>query len=364
MLYCYKDNQISVKRERAWRGCTAGAREPGARLGGSRDLDRSKVQAPCIVRAPDGRFRLFYTAVGPGKPFAECQGYILSATSDDGLSFIPEPGMRVAPRPQLPFLSLRALAPSVAALAEGRWRMYFEARGPADRPTVICSAISDDQLHWTLEDGVRLGSDGGVGAPRVLRLPDGRLRLYCFSKEYGPGGPARGELIGTAVVSAISDDGLSFAFEPGIRMRDRQDHLDAASITAAEVIAPATPGSSWTMIYSAWQDRPADADPPPLHPSLDSEAVASGRSANFAAASIAADMSGYRSRIFLARSADGSAFHRDGIIIEGDGYGAAGIDAIHAEDMSLIALGDGRYRMYYAACDTHGVWRIASAVTD
>jgi hypothetical protein len=31
--------------------------------------------------------------------------------------------------------------------------------------------------------------------------------------------------------------------------------------------------------------------------------------------------------------------------------------------MSLARLPDGRYRMYYAACDAHGVWRVASAVT-
>ena len=38
-------------------------------------------------------------------------------------------------------------------------------------------------------------------------------------------------------------------------------------------------------------------------------------------------------------------------------------DAVHAEDMSLIRLPDGRLRMFYAACDRSGVWRIASAVT-
>ena len=40
------------------------------------------------------------------------------------------------------------------------------------------------------------------------------------------------------------------------------------------------------------------------------------------------------------------------------------IDAVHAEDMSVITLGDGRRRMYYAACDSDGRWRIASEVSD
>ena len=31
--------------------------------------------------------------------------------------------------------------------------------------------------------------------------------------------------------------------------------------------------------------------------------------------------------------------------------------------MSVIRIGEGAYRMYYAACDARGNWRIASAVT-
>lgn len=334
-------------------------KEPGARVEGSRDLDRFKVQAPGIVRAPDGVYRLFYTGIGPGKPFADCQGYILSAVSDDGLRFTSEPGIRVAPQPVLPHMSLRVLAPSVVALPDGRWRMYFEARGPADIATSICSAVSEDQLFWTLEPGVRLGGPGGVGAPRFLPLGDGRGRLYCFRSDYGPGGTAGGQRIGTPIVSAITSNGLDFVLEPGLRMADRQGEIDSAGLTAAEVV----PGAPWRMYVSAWQDLPHGVTPP-LHPSLDANAVARGGSADFAAASIAADMSGYRSRIVVAHSDNGLDWIRDGVVVEGDGYGGGEIDAVHAEDMSLIALGDGRWRMYYAACDAHGAWRIASAVSE
>jgi len=330
-------------------------KEAGARIEGSRDLDRSKVQAPCIVRAPEGGYRLFYTAVGPGKPFTDCQGYVLSAVSPDGLRFEPEPGIRVAPDPALAHMALRVLAPSLTQLPDGRWRMYFEGRGRADRPTVIGSAISDDQVDWTVEPGIRL--DGGVGAPRFLPLGDGSGRLFVFRAEV-----VDGRRVGTPVVSAVTSDGLSFEMEPGYRLRDRTDTLDSAGITAAEVIPPARPGAPWTMLYSAWQDLPPGVTAP-VHPSLDADAVARGSSADFAAASIAADMSGYRSRILTAESEDGLTWRRSGIAIEGDGYGGREIDAVHAEDMSVIALGDGRYRMHYACCDAHGVWRVASAVS-
>ena len=109
-------------------------KELGARVAGSRHLDRSKVQAPGVIRDPSGGYRLFYTAVGPGKPFPACQGYILSAHSHDGLSFTPDPGIRGAPDPEVTFGSLRLLAPTLTALPDGQWRMYFESRGPADAP--------------------------------------------------------------------------------------------------------------------------------------------------------------------------------------------------------------------------------------
>ena len=336
--------------------------EAGPRVEGSRPLDNAKVQAPCIVRNPSGGFRLFYTAVGPAKPFPACQGYILSAISDDGLVFRKEPGIRVAPQPELPYVSLRALAPTITPCGDSQWRMYFEARGPADQPTVICSAVSANMLDWELEDGIRLQRPGGVGGPRYLPLLDGGGRLYCFESAFGPNGIAGGERIAQSVVSAITIDGLHFQFEAGHRMQDRQGPCDNAGITAAQVIAPLVAGDPWTMVYSAWQDVPVGTVVP-VHPSHDATAVESGRSADFAAASVAADMAGYRSRIFAAHSSDALVWGPGTCIIDGNGYCADGLDAVHAEDMSLIEIGDGVYRMYYAACDRHGSWRIVSAVT-
>lgn len=332
--------------------------EAGPRLEGARDLDRLKVQAPCITRAPDDRFRLFYTAIGPAKPFRDCQGYILSAISADGLEFTPEPGIRLAPDPALPQLALRVLAPSISALPTGGWRMYFEARGVAGRPTAIMSAFSSDQLHWTLEPGKRLTAPGGVGAPRFLHLPDGRGRLICFESIHSGGSPTTGPRIATRVIAATTEDGLAFRQDADALLADRHDALDSAGITAAEIV----PGTPWRMGYSAWQDVPA-GNVLPLHPSADAAAEDNGASADFAAASIAADMAGYRSRILIACSDDGIAWRREAVIIEGDGYHGTRLDAVHAEDMSLIAVDDGRWRMYYAACDAHGVWRIASAIS-
>jgi hypothetical protein len=336
-------------------------KEDGARLQGSRELDSDKLQSPCIVAVPTGGYRLFYTAVGPAKPFPNCQGYILSAISEDGVTFEKEAGIRLAPQPQIPHMSLRIISPSVTVCSDGRWRMYFESRGRASVPTVICSAISSDMLHWELEEGIRLQTMGGAGGVRFVALPDGRGRLYCFESVYDPGGPAGGTRISQRIISAITSDGLQFDMESGVRVQDRQSEYDSAGITTGEVIAPTTSDGLWTMLISAWQ-APASAADVPVHPSADVEAIANGRSADFAAASIASDMSGFRSRIFVSRSADGLTWGPLEIAIEGSGYGGHGLDAVHAEDMSVIRIAPDRYRMYYAACDSKGRWCIASAI--
>ena len=315
-------------------------KEEGWRLLGARSIDSAKSQAPGIVQLPGGGYRLFYTAVGPEKPFATCQGYILSAFSQDGLAFVPEEGIRVAPQPELAHMALRVLAPSVAAY-EGGWRMYFEARGDASLPTVIASAVSEDMLVWELEQGIRLQGPGSVRAPRYLASAG---RLYCCDA--------------AGIISARTDNGVDFELEPGHVLQPAGSEFETGGYSAGEVVPPGDGDGEWTMFYSAWQDVPPGIAVPP-HPSRDSSL-----SEDFAAASIASDMAGFRSRIFSAHSADGAVWKRGECVVAGAGYGEEGVDAVHAEDMSLVALDDGRYRMYYAACDKDGRWGIASAITE
>jgi len=336
-------------------------REPGLRVAGSRPLDAGKVQAPGAVLLPDGRVRLLYTAIGPERPFPDCQGVILSAISEDGLRFTPEPGIRLAPDPAVPDRSLRILAPSVARLADGSWRCYVEVRGPADRPTAIASARSADLIDWRWEPGLRIVTPLGVGAPRWLADADGPGgRLVCTVKRHVPGPDGAPVLTQEAAV-ARTPDGLTFTLAPETLVPARTGTHDSAGITAAQIVPPATDGEPWRLFWSAWEDRPAGA-PAPLHPSADPDAVARGTSRDFAAASIAADLSGYRSRLFCARSVDGVRWGPGAIIVEGEGYGGTGVDAIHAEDMHVVRRPDGGLRAYDAVCDPGGRWAVASAV--
>ena len=68
----------------------------------------------------------------------------------------------------------------------------------------------------------------------------------------------------------------------------------------------------------------------------------------------------YHGRIFSAFSADGLQWIKDpGICIDNGGPW----DAAKASEPCVIDLADGRFRMFYEACDLAGRWRIASATS-
>lgn len=119
-----------------------GAKERTARtfiLGGSR-----------VVRLPDGRFRMYYRCAPFVEEGAAPAYHLLSAISQDGLRFEPEPGVRIEIRPhdpQSPF----TLAGHGAfyALEDGSWAAIFSAdpaneKGPSD----LYLATSPDGLVW------------------------------------------------------------------------------------------------------------------------------------------------------------------------------------------------------------------------
>jgi hypothetical protein len=156
---------------------------------------------PSILRLEDGRFRLYYG--GPGG--------ILSAISQDGLNFTKEASVRVssgsAGSPEMIVSD-----PTLVKLKDGRIRMYYKGAtgggGPGQAVHSIFSAISSDGLSFEKE-GIRIDSqqtpdDGWASVPEAILLSDGRVRIYYVSD--GPD-------VRHGIVSAISEDGLSFTRE-------------------------------------------------------------------------------------------------------------------------------------------------------
>ncbi len=197
MLSCYKNNTIAVKQRQAIRSTMhmpmRWRKEAGARIAGSRDLDRSKVQAPAIVRTPGGRFRLFYTAVGPGSrsPIARATSSALSPTT----------GCNFNPRTRHPRRARSARSADVAARprTERRgaagWRLAPLFRSPRRRN------CSDDDPQRPFVEPHRLDRRAG-GAPRDARRsrcpafplarPTEAAQLHCIDSRYAGGAPGAG----------------------------------------------------------------------------------------------------------------------------------------------------------------------------
>ncbi|MBI2075701.1 MAG: hypothetical protein HYT72_00445 [Candidatus Aenigmarchaeota archaeon] len=105
--------------------------------------------------------------------------------------------------------------PAVFETNYGKYRMIFEGskmfRDKNDRK--LYSAISLDGLIWIVEEGVRFqdAGDGKPGelftsVPDIMRLDDGRLRLYY----------TRG---GTSATALSNDDGLTWIKETNLKLR-------------------------------------------------------------------------------------------------------------------------------------------------
>jgi predicted GH43/DUF377 family glycosyl hydrolase len=169
------------------------------------------IDEPClfdvtVVRLDDGRYRLYGEAsdIG-GHP-------IVSYISSDGLNFQKEEGYRLT----------GVFMQFIVKLPDGRFRLYYtdqtgEPSAPGAR--AIMSAISEDGLSFTIEDGDRLTYTGtgyelsGIRGSKILQLNNGSYRMY-----YHGIGEKIGEYEHWRVLSAVSEDGLNWTREEGVRL--------------------------------------------------------------------------------------------------------------------------------------------------
>ncbi|MBL7161378.1 MAG: hypothetical protein ISS57_02145 [Anaerolineales bacterium] len=94
--------------------------------------------------------------------------------------------------------------PDVIELPDGRFRMYFFDIAVRQLSHPIYSAISEDGINFTLEQGVRIWMDE-IYDPDVIQLPDSSYRMYLNSGD---------------ILSANSPDGLTFTAEEGVRVEN------------------------------------------------------------------------------------------------------------------------------------------------
>lgn len=138
-----------------------------------------------------------------------------SATSTDGIKWTQENGTR----------KTFATFPSVLKLPDGKWRLYFQNSG------VIKSALSSDGLNWNDEDGTRMDGANSLGlkfdnvaAPTVERLSDGSyLMVYrgLIDSAYSNETPNKNTQL---FLWAVSKDGLDWT-KKGIAIDSRNSTL-------------------------------------------------------------------------------------------------------------------------------------------
>jgi hypothetical protein len=196
---------------------TSWIKDPGIVIDTPEPLPHWKALTPNVIALPAGGFRMYYTLSGPGTDYRRTPASILSARSDDGSHWTPELDARVGPH--APSAEKHVVCPDVIPLADGGYRMYFEG-WRHDGPSAILSARSDDGLAWTPEPGIRVG-DGrwSYGSPRGIYIEDG-IRLYCHRYTYPL---QLGLDAGNHIISARSTDGLTFEPEPGVRIEQSTD---------------------------------------------------------------------------------------------------------------------------------------------
>jgi hypothetical protein len=165
------------------------------------------------------------------------------------------------------------------------------------------------KFEWKKDEGIRI-SDGSV--PYVYKLKDGRFRLYYC----GVGG----------ILSAISQDGLNFEKEPGVRIASVNVKGNQESIVCDPTLVE-LPDGKIRMYYKGANGfgGPGEA----IH------------------------------KIFSAISVDGLNFQKEGLRIDSEKTGDMGWASVP----EAIKLPDGRIRIYYVSGDPEAEGGIMSAIS-
>jgi predicted GH43/DUF377 family glycosyl hydrolase len=264
---------------------------------------------PDVLELDDGTYRMYYTQLyGPiYSPSGSLYGNILSAASNDGLSWFKESGVRVDFGDAYDAFS--SFTPEVIALQNGTFRMYYTGAIPGAYQ--ILSAFSFDSFSWTKESGIRIPNDSThvtAGFPNIVVLPSGEYRTYYHGYNI-----VKGQM---EILSAFSYDGLQWIKE-GIRLLPGGPD-DPIGVHCPEVVT--LPSGSYRMFYTA--------------------------------------NDGVKTKIFSAISDDGLVWTKENKVII-DNVGP--FDSHHTSSPDIVEFPNGTVRMYYMGFDGNN-YNVLSAI--
>ncbi|MBM3144926.1 MAG: hypothetical protein FJ010_08115 [Chloroflexi bacterium] len=157
-----------------------------------------KASVPDVMRAADGALWAYWVDFSyMAGPNMERIG--IARSTDDGITWEMLGNVY--------FTSLGSIVPvdpDVVELSDGRFRMYIFDISVHQLSHPIYSAVSENGLDFTLEEGVRLWMED-IYDPDVIQLPDGSYRMYVNSGD---------------ILSAASPDGLIFTADEGVRVEN------------------------------------------------------------------------------------------------------------------------------------------------
>jgi len=315
---------------------------------------------------------------------------------DRSVHFAPtDPGVRWSKDPWIAVdmdnddATVKIVTPNVIVLPQGGYRMYYTAlwygaNGFEDSTSVIRSAFSDDAVTWRRDPGDRIRPFGPnaelrVLCPEVVPRRDGGYRMYLEANSLQRPG---------VVLSAISSDGLVWQPEAGVRIGGQNDSYGSPRCLYVNAAGARSPRCDCRIYFH----RRPFPDRLGLNAGHQIRSALSEDGMNFEITPEAciAQENDYESfsvyapevlrlgdgdyrmyyaawsqqprhgRIFRARSSDGLVWQKDEnpCLVFGGRW-----DAAKVSEPCVIGLGDGRYRMFYEGSDEKGNWRILSATS-
>ena len=184
------------------------------------------VQTPRIVEFGGEKLLYFCARKQITAPFFT---FVMSASNSRGFSN-PRPLLFDFKHPVEDFCFYRS---------ENTLRMYFCYKKN------IHSAVSQDGLSWQMEDGPRIqhgqpGMTARVDNPSIVQAKDGLLRLYYRGAEKNA--------LHCCIYSALTENGLDFSIEDGIRM-NYDGKYERHGVGFPNVIKL---GDTWKMFYTGY----------------------------------------------------------------------------------------------------------------
>ncbi len=195
----------------------------------------SIIGDPTGVLLPDGRIRLFVYVEGQGV-------WRAVSTTAEGTSFRVEGACTLIPDTATNTMGTPWGEPRVVPIPGGLRMFYMQDRG-------IASAISTDHIVWRQEPRIRVSAaQAGVRATTtgsLVAIAGGGFRMYFSELRDNPAGPA------TPMKSAISPDQLTWTMDTGVRVGPGASHLDQNATDPFAMSNPDGTVTAWYFVQVA-----------------------------------------------------------------------------------------------------------------